>query len=129
MEADIWGMGRFSMEKGEDDWWSCDVQGIEKGFHYYGLRVNGVDVVDGNAPVGYGGLKELLRAAGYKEHPKPLAKFLRLQQNAAVIVLLIPFPEGGECHPSMSAFLEELPGSCVPFIDRTYRTLADRAAP
>ena len=30
------------------------------------------------------------------------------------------------CHPSMSGFLTELPKDAVPFIDATYRTLADR---
>ena len=36
------------------------------------------------------------------------------------------FPEAGSCHPSMSAFLEELPESCIPFIDSTFRTIPDR---
>lgn len=36
------------------------------------------------------------------------------------------FPENGNCHPSMSAFLEELPESCIPFIDSTFRTIPDR---
>lgn len=36
------------------------------------------------------------------------------------------FPQEGECHPAMSSFLKELPNGCVPFIDKTYRTLPDR---
>lgn len=36
------------------------------------------------------------------------------------------FPESGIHHPSMSAFLEELQGDCVPFIDKNYRTIPDR---
>lgn len=197
VEADIWGMGQFPMEKGEDDWWSCEVQGIEKGFHYYGIKVNGVDVVDGNAPVGYGGF----RAINYLEVPEedfeeyrirqvphgavhlndyPSAETGRnklcyvytpasyeadgerrypvlylqhgggenemgwvwqgkianiadnliaqgqMQEMIIVMTTGYGFPEGRACHPSMSAFLEELPGSCVPYIDSAYRTLADR---
>ena len=40
VEIDIWGMGRFAMKQGEDNWWNCTVSGIEKGFHYYGCVVN-----------------------------------------------------------------------------------------
>ena len=36
------------------------------------------------------------------------------------------FPENRAFHPSMGAFLEEMPGSSIPFIDATYRTMADR---
>ena len=197
VEADIWGMGSFSMTKGEGGWWSCEVSGIEKGFHYYGIKVNGVDVTDGNAPVGYGGF----RTINYLEMPEEDFEEYRIRQvphgvvhmnyyksketgrdklcyvytpasydvdlerrypvlylqhgggenemgwvwqgriaNIAdnlieqgqmqemIIVMTTGygFPEEKEYHPSMSAFLEELPDSCVPFIDRTYRTLADR---
>ena len=66
VEADIWGMGCFALEPAEEDWWTCEVKGIEKGFHYYGIKVNGVDVLDGNAPVGYGGF----RAVNYLEMPE-----------------------------------------------------------
>lgn len=66
VEVDIWGTGSYAMAQGSDGWWSCEVAGIEKGFHYYGIRVNGVDVLDGNAPVGYGGF----RAINYLEMPE-----------------------------------------------------------
>lgn len=36
------------------------------------------------------------------------------------------FPEDGCYHPSMSAFLDELPMDCVPNIDLHYRTISDR---
>ena len=36
------------------------------------------------------------------------------------------FPENGQWHHSMSAFLQELPNSCVPYIDEVYRTIADK---
>ena len=36
------------------------------------------------------------------------------------------FPTDMNCHPSMSGFLDELVKDAVPFIDSTYRTLADR---
>ena len=37
------------------------------------------------------------------------------------------FPENGAYHPSMSAFTEELVSSGIPYIDNTYRTIADKA--
>lgn len=56
VEIDIWGMDKFSMAKESDsEWWTVEVKGIEKGFHYYWCVVNGVNTVDANAPVGYGG--------------------------------------------------------------------------
>lgn len=76
VEIDIWGMGRFAMKQGEDNWWSCVVSNIEKGFHYYGCIVNGVDVVDGNAQVGYGGF----RAINYFEMPEEDFEEYRLRQ-------------------------------------------------
>lgn len=76
VEADIWGMGVFALEKGSDGWWNCQVTGIEKGFHYYGIRVNGVDVLDGNAPVGYGGF----RCVNYLEMPEEDFEEYRLRQ-------------------------------------------------
>lgn len=76
VEIDIWGMGRFAMEQGADDWWNCRISGIEKGFHYYGCVVNGVDVVDGNAQVGYGGF----RAVNYFEMPEEDFEEYRLRQ-------------------------------------------------
>ena len=77
VEADIWGMGCFALEPAEEDWWTCEVKGIEKGFHYYGVKVNGVDVLDGNAPVGYGGF----RAINYLEMPEADFEEYRIRQN------------------------------------------------
>ena len=37
------------------------------------------------------------------------------------------FPTNGKYHPSMSAFLDELPMDCVPNIDLHYRTISDKA--
>ncbi len=189
---------RFPMTREADsDWWSVEVSGIEKGFHYYSCLVNGVDVVDGNAPVGYGGF----RAINYLEMPEEDFEEYRLRQvphgavhlnyyksektgrmklcyvytpasyerekgkrypvlylqhgggenetgwiwqgkltNIAdnliarggmqeMIIVMnagYSFPENGEYHHSLSAFPRELPEDCVPFIDRTYRTVADR---
>lgn len=76
VEVDIWGMGGFAMGQASDGWWTCEVTGIEKGFHYYGIRVNGVDVLDGNAPVGYGGF----RAINYLEMPEEDFETYRLRQ-------------------------------------------------
>jgi len=198
VEIDVWGVKKFPMTREKDgDWWSVTAEGIEKGFHYYGCVVNGVDVTDPNAPVGYGGF----RAVNYLEMPEAdfeeyrirqvphgtvhlnyyrseqtgrfklcyvytpasyeretrrrypvlylqhgggeaetgwiwqgkLANIAdnliaggRMQETIIVMNAGYGFPENGSCHHSMSAFLEELPDSCVPFIDRTYRTLADR---
>lgn len=196
VEADIWGMGKFSLEKGEE-WWNCEVSGIEKGFHYYSIVVNGTQVVDSNAPVGYGGF----RAINYLEMPEPDFAEYRLQQiphgtvhmnyfssnvtnrtklcyvytpasydeetekrypvlylqhgggeneigwiwqgkiaNIAdaliakgemqeMIIVMntgYAFPQDRKCHPSLSGFLEEIPDSCVTFIDRFYRTIPKR---
>lgn len=76
VEADIWGMGCFAMAQDAGGWWTCDVEGIEKGFHYYGVKVNGVDVLDSNAPVGYGGF----RAINYLEMPEEDFEEYRLRQ-------------------------------------------------
>lgn len=35
------------------------------------------------------------------------------------------FPEDGEYNSALSAFVDELPDSCVPFVDATYRTIPD----
>ena len=197
VEVNLWGMERFPMEKTDDEWWSVLVTGIEKGFHYYSLFVNGVDVTDGNAPVGYGGF----RTINYLEMPEEDFAEYRIRQvphgtihmnyypsgetgrdklcyvytpasyeagkdtrypvlylqhgggenetgwiwqgkiaNIAdnliaagemeemIIVMTTGygFPQDKKCHHSMSAFLEEVPGSLVPFIDEKYRTKADR---
>ena len=198
VEIDIWGMKRFPMKKEPDsDWWSVTVSGIEKGFHYYGCVVNGVDVVDANAPVGYGGFRSInyfempeedfeeyrLRQvphgtihlnyyksgrtgrtklcyvytpASYDNNPEKRYPVLYLQHGGGenetgwiwqgklaniadnliagkkmeeIIIVMnagYGFPDEGYCHHSMSAFIKELPESCVPFIDGKYRTIADR---
>lgn len=76
IEVDIWGNAPAAMTKGENDWWSVELTGIEKGFHYYGIKVNGVDVVDSNAPVGYGGF----RVVNYFEMPEEDFEEYRLRQ-------------------------------------------------
>lgn len=197
VEVDIWGMDSQAMQKDSDGWWTCEVTGIEKGFHYYGIRVNGVNVLDGNAPVGYGGFKAInylempeedfgeyrLRQvphgtvhlnyyqsaetgrtklcyvytpASYDREPERRYPVLYLQHGGGenetgwiwqgklanladnltaagrmqeMIIVMntgYSFPESGNYHPSMGAFTEEVAGSAVSFIDRTYRTIADR---
>lgn len=197
VEVDIWGVGRYELHQTEEGWWSVDVSGIEKGFHYYGCYVNGTEVVDNNAPVGYGGFK----AVNYLEMPEEDFEAYRIRQvphgtvhyqyypseitgrtklcyvytpasyekniekrypvlylqhgggenevgwlwqgklsNIAdnliaegameemIIVMTTgyAFPENGNYHYALSAFPQELPGSCVPYIDKTFRTIADR---
>lgn len=197
VEINLWGMQRFPLERAEEGWWSAEISGIEKGFHYYQCVINGVEVVDSNAPVGYGGFLVL----NYLEMPEEDFEEYRIRQvpHGTVHVNYCPseitgrtklcyvytpasyekdmdrrypvlylqhgggenevgwlwqgklaniadnlisqgamqemiivmntgyaFPENGQWHYSMSAFLQELPECCVPFIDRTYRTMADR---
>lgn len=199
VEVDIWGMKKFPLKLTEGgEWWSGEVSGIEKGFHYYWCVVNGVNVVDANAPVGYGGFRSVnflempeedfeeykLRQvphgkihmnyyksqatgrtklcyvytpAGYEENTDKKYPVLYLQHGGGedengwiwqgkvaniadnmiasgkmkeMIIVMnagYAFPESGEWHHSMSEFLRELPGSTVDFIDKTYRTLNDKA--
>ena len=199
VSVDIWGSEPVAMTKQEDDWWTVEIDNIEAGFHYYGIKVNGVDVVDPNAPVGYGGF----RAVNYFEMPEKEYEDYRIRQvphgtihmnyylsketnrqklcyvytpasydtnpdrrypvlylqhgggenetgwiwqgkiaNIAdnlidsgkmeeMIIVMntgygFPLDEGVKIQPSMSALLDELPGSAIPFIDANYRTLADK---
>lgn len=197
VEADIWGMKRFSMKEAGEGWWSCEVSGVEKGFHYYGILVNGVDVLDGNAPVGYGGFRAVnyfempeedfyeyrlsqaphgavhlhyyrsgetgrtklcyvYTPASYEKEPARRYPVLYLQHGGGenetgwiwqgklanlvdnliaagrmreMIIVMntgYAFPDSGIYHPALSAFAEELVGSCIPFIDGAYRTIPDR---
>jgi enterochelin esterase-like enzyme len=50
----------------------------------------------------------------------------RMEEMLIVMTTGYAFPEYGEVHHSLSGFPQELPQDCVPFIDRTYRTQADR---
>lgn len=196
-EINLWGMQRYPMQKAEGDWWSTEISGIEKGFHYYSCVINGVEVVDSNAPVGYGGFQVInylempeedfeeyrirqvphgtvhlnyylskstnrtklcyvYTPAGYETQTQKRYPVLYLQHGGGenevgwlwqgklsniadnliaqglmqeMIIVMnagYAFPEEGSWHHSMSAFLQELPESCVPFIDQTYRTAADR---
>lgn len=88
VEAEIWGMGRFGLTKESEGWWTGEVAGIEKGFHYYGIRVNGVTVLDGNAPVGYGGF----RAVNYLEMPEEDFEAYRLRQVPHGVIHMNYFP-------------------------------------
>ncbi|MCQ2522886.1 MAG: enterochelin esterase [Lachnospiraceae bacterium] len=77
VEVDIWGMDKFSLAKEADsDWWTAEVSGIEKGFHYYWSVINGVNTVDANAPVGYGGF----RCVNYLEMPEDDFEEYKLRQ-------------------------------------------------
>lgn len=202
VEIDIWGMGKFPLtpkKEGEEETgiWIGEVSGIEPGFHYYTCLVNGVCVVNPDAPAGYGGF----RAVNFLEMPEERFEEYRMRQvprgtihmqyyrsrqtdrwklcyvytppayekqqdkrypvlylqhgggenemgwiwqgkiahladnliaqgqmQEMIIVMTTGygFPENGNYHPSMSAFLEELPESCIPFIDSTFRTIPDK---
>lgn len=71
VEVDIWGMRRVALakaegEEGEAGLWTGTVSNIEPGFHYHGYLVNKTQVVNPDAPVGYGGF----RAVNYFEMPE-----------------------------------------------------------
>ncbi len=201
-EVDILGMGRFTLEPlsgadGEKGFFEGTVCEIEPGFHYHSYYINDTQVINTNAPVGYGCFQPI----NYFEMPEPDFEEYRLRQvpHGAIHLNYYPsgqtgrtklcyvytppaydknpqmrypvlylqhgggenevgwvwqgkianiadnllaqgrmkemiivmnagyaFPEDKPWHPSMSAFLDELPEDCVPFIDRTYRTLTDR---
>lgn len=62
----LWGMEKHSLTKQEDGWWSVLVENLEQGFHYYDYILNGAEVLDRNAPCGYGGFK----AVNYVDIPE-----------------------------------------------------------
>lgn len=76
VELNLWGMKSYPMEEGEDGWWTAEVTGIEKGFHYYNYIVNSANTVDCNAPVGYGGFQ----AVNYLEMPEEDFEEYRIRQ-------------------------------------------------
>ena len=194
---DIWGVGKYPLVKEEaSDWWTGTVDSIPSGFHYYWTVINGVNTVDANAPVGYGGFKAVnffempeedfseyrLRQvphgavhlnyyksdvtgriklcyvytpAGYDESSETYpvlylqhgggedengwiwqGKMCNIMDNLIaagkckpMIVVMnsgYAFPKSGIWHPALTAFTEEMPGCCIEFIDKTYRTKADR---
>ncbi len=74
---DLWGVGKYAMTREEgSDWWSVTVDSVPSGFHYYWTVVNGVNTVDSNAPVGYGGF----RAVNFMEMPEEDFDLYRLKQ-------------------------------------------------
>lgn len=57
VEVNLWGITTSELEKMEDGWWTGTVDKLEQGFHYYSYFVNGVETIDKNGAVGYGGFK------------------------------------------------------------------------
>lgn len=81
VEVDVWGMERTPLakadgEEGEAGLWTGTVSGIEPGFHYHGYLVNGTQVVNFDAPVGYGGF----RAVNFFEMPEKDFEEYRIRQ-------------------------------------------------
>lgn len=77
VQIDVAGHPIVNMEKQEDGWWwKGELSGVGKGFHYYSVKVNGVDVVDQNAPIGYGGF----RATNFFEMPEADFEEYRIRQ-------------------------------------------------
>lgn len=199
VEVDVWGMGRYPLALTDEERgiWTGTVSDIEPGFHYYTCFVNGTQVVNPDAPAGYGGFQVVnflempeedfeeyrlrqvphgtvhlhyFRSARtdrwklcyvytppqYETQLKKRYPVLYLQHGGGenengwvwqgkvahiadsllaqgemkeMIIVMntgYGFPENGVHHPSMSAFLEEMPQSCIPFIDEIYRTIPDR---
>lgn len=194
---DIWGVGKYPLTKEADsDWWTGTVESIPSGFHYYWTVINGVNTVDANAPVGYGGFKAVnffempeedfgeyrmrqvphgtvhlnyfksdvtgrvklcyvYTPAGYEQNNESYpvlylqhgggedengwiwqGKLCNIADNliaagkAKPMIIVMnagyAFPDSGIWHPALTAFTEEMPGCCVDFIDKNYRTIADR---
>lgn len=193
----LWGMEQKPLEKQENGWWTGVVENLEQGFHYYSVIVNNAEVLDSNAPAGYGGFKAVnyvdipeddftvdrmrevphgtihqnyyhgqrgnrtricyvYTPAGYEKNPEKRYPVCYLQHGGGenemgwiwqgrvaniadnliaegkmeeMIIVMnsnYGFPEDREYDPGLTDGVDELPVSCVPFIDATYRTLADR---
>lgn len=54
VKINIWGNKEVELLE-KDGWWTGEAVHIEPGFHYYNPIINGTEIVDSNAPVGYGG--------------------------------------------------------------------------
>lgn len=71
VEVDVFGKERFSLHRafgdlGEEGYWTGTLKGIVPGFHYHDYYVNGTQVVNPMAAVGYG----CFRAINYFEMPE-----------------------------------------------------------
>ncbi len=193
----LWGMDKHSLESMQDGWWSVTVEGLEQGFHYYDYFVNGAEILDRNAPVGYGGFKAVnyvdipeenftvdrirdvkhgvlhqnyyksersgrtkicyvYTPPTYEENPEKRYPVVYLQHGGGenemgwiwqgrinniadnliaagkmeeMIIVMTSnygFPDDYKYDPGLTDGVNEIPVSLVPFIDASYRTIADR---
>lgn len=72
VEVDVFGKERIALSLAEGDlgkegYWTGTLSGIAGGFHYHDYYVNGTQVINPMAPVGYG----CFRAINYFEMPEP----------------------------------------------------------
>jgi enterochelin esterase-like enzyme len=69
VEVDVFGAERIELQpaEGEEDFFTGIMSGIAPGFHYHDYYVNGTQVVNPMAPVGYG----CFRTINYFEMPEP----------------------------------------------------------
>lgn len=199
VEADIFDCGKIALQPSETEpgYWTGILENVEGGFHYVSFTVDGLKVVNPDAPIGYGCFQAinyievpeeeftypLLRniphghvrmdyytsgqtqrekvcyvytPPGYDKQEEKTYPVLYLQhgggeneigwfrqgkiENIAdalisqglmqeMIIVMntgYAFREDGTSHVSLGSFQEELVQDCIPHIDKTYRTKADR---
>lgn len=68
VEVEVFGMNRLALEPAQDEegWWTRTLSGIVPGFHYHDYFINGTQVINPAAPLGYG----CFRAINYFEMPE-----------------------------------------------------------
>lgn len=72
MEVQVLGMERLPLHKaegkdGEEGYWTGRLKQVEPGFHYHEYFLNGIEVINPKAPVGYGCFKPI----NFFEMPEP----------------------------------------------------------
>ncbi len=202
VEVQVFGMDRLKLQKaddlnGEKGLWTGILDQVEPGFHYHEYYLNGVQVINPRAPLGYGCFKPL----NYFEMPEPefdacllkdvphgsvrinyyqssvtdrmkmcyvytppgydqkadrkypvlylqhgggeneigwiwQGKICSIMDNLLaegkceeMLIVMntgYSFREDGTSHPQLGSLDEEIVKDCIPFIDRTYRTLTNR---
>lgn len=202
VEVSLLGGERFALcraegEAGKEGYWTGVLENIEPGFHYHNYYLNGIQVLNPWAPVGYGDFKPLnffempepdfdayllkdsahgsvhinyylsnqtgrmkmcyvYAPPGYDQNTQKRYPVLYLQHGGGenemgwlwqgkicnIIDNLLAegkceemlivmntgycFRPDGSSHPQVGSFDEELINDCIPFIDRIYRTRAQK---
>lgn len=202
VEVRVLGMDRLKLHKAndpdaEEGLWTGILENVEPGFHYHEYYLNGVQVVNPRAPLGYGCFKPLnyfempepkfdayllkdvphgsirmnyyqssvtgrmkmcyvYTPPGYDQKPDRNYPVLYLQHGGGenevgwiwqgkiccimdnllaerkceeMLIVMntgYSFREDGTSHPQLGSLDEEMVKDCIPFIDKTYRTITNR---